>query len=41
MRQFYEVYRNSTFVSTLLTQISWSSHLHILSKTKTIEEKEF
>lgn len=41
MRQFYEVYRNSAFVSTLLTQISWSSHLHILSKTKTIEEKKF
>lgn len=41
MRQFYETYRRDKFVSTLLTQISWSSHLHILSKTKTIEEKEF
>ncbi|MBF0478747.1 MAG: DUF1016 family protein [Candidatus Omnitrophica bacterium] len=41
MRQFYESYRGSKFVSTLLTQISWSSHLHILAKTKTIEEKEF
>jgi predicted nuclease of restriction endonuclease-like (RecB) superfamily len=41
MRQFYEVYRDNEFVSTLLTQISWSCHLHILSKTKTIEEKEF
>jgi len=29
------------FVSTVLTQIPWSSHLHILSKTKTIEEKFF
>ena len=29
------------FVSTLLTQIQWSSHLHILSKTKTPEEKVF
>lgn len=29
------------FVSTLLTQIQWSSHLHILSKAKTIEEKIF
>ena len=41
MRQFYETYQRSKIVSTLLTQISWSSHLHILSKTKTIEEKEF
>lgn len=28
-------------VTTLLTQLQWSSHLHILSKTKTIEEKLF
>jgi len=41
MRQFHETYCHNKFVSTLLTQISWSSHLHILSKTKTIEEKEF
>lgn len=30
-----------TFVSTVLTQIPWSSHLHIMSKTKTPEEKLF
>lgn len=41
MRQFYETYHRNKFVSTLLTQISWSSHLHILSKTKTVEEKAF
>ncbi|WP_312440737.1 PDDEXK nuclease domain-containing protein [Sphingobacterium multivorum] len=29
------------FVSTVLTQIQWSSHLHILSKTKTAEESLF
>ena len=29
MRQFYEIYRRSQFVSTLLTQISWSNHLMI------------
>ncbi|MFW0715602.1 PDDEXK nuclease domain-containing protein [Pedobacter sp. N23S346] len=29
------------FVSTLLTQIPWSSHLHLLSKTKRIEERLF
>jgi predicted nuclease of restriction endonuclease-like (RecB) superfamily len=41
MRQFYETYKDNEIVSTLLTQISWSNHLHILSKTKTTEEKEF
>lgn len=29
------------FVSTVLSQIQWSSHLHILNKTKTAEEKIF
>ena len=29
------------FVSTVLTQIQWSAHLHILNKTKTAEEKLF
>ena len=28
-------------VTTLLTQVQWSAHLHILSKTKTVEEKLF
>ena len=41
MKQFYESYKDAEFVSTLLTQIPWSSHLLILSKTKTLEEKEF
>jgi predicted nuclease of restriction endonuclease-like (RecB) superfamily len=41
MKQFYETYVGSGIVSTLLTQLSWSNHLHILSGTKTIEEKEF
>lgn len=41
MRQFYEVYRDSTIVSAVLTQISWTNHLLILSKTKTKEEQEF
>ncbi len=41
MRQFYEVYRHRAIVSTLLTQISWSCHVLIISKTKSIEEKEF
>ncbi|MHB1680497.1 MAG: DUF1016 N-terminal domain-containing protein [bacterium] len=41
MRQFYETYHNNKFVSPLVTQISWTNHLIILSKTKTNEEKEF
>ena len=41
MRQFYEVYKDYAIVSPLVTQISWTNHLIILSKTKTIDEKEF
>jgi len=41
MKQFYEAYREYPKLSTLLRELSWSSHLHIISKTKTIEEKEF
>lgn len=41
MKQFYETYKDSEFVSTLLTQISWSNHLAILSAAKSLEEREF
>ncbi len=41
MKQFYEAYRKYPKLSTLLRELGWSSHLHILSKSKTIEEKEF
>ena len=41
MRQFYETYRHNQIVSPLVTQLSWTNHLMILSKTKGIEEKEF
>ncbi|ODS34934.1 MAG: hypothetical protein A7316_04695 [Candidatus Altiarchaeales archaeon WOR_SM1_86-2] len=41
MKQFYETYRDNPKLSTLLRELTWSSHLHILSKTKSIEEKEF
>lgn len=40
MKQFYETYKDNEFVSTLLTQISWSNNVKILSSTKSIEEKE-
>ena len=41
MKSFYETYKDDEKLSTLLTEIDWSSHLHILSKTKTPEEREF
>lgn len=34
MKQFYETYCNNEKLSTLLTEIGWSNHLHILSKTR-------
>ena len=41
MKQFYELYKDDEFVSTLLTQISWSNHLIIMSSTKTKKERHF
>lgn len=41
MKQFYEAYPGTEFVSALLTQITWTNHLLILSKTKTAEERQF
>ena len=41
MKQFYETYANYEKVSPLVTQINWTNNLLILSRTKSIEEKEF
>lgn len=41
MKQFYECYKDNEKLSTLLREISWSNNLHILSKTKSMEEREF
>jgi predicted nuclease of restriction endonuclease-like (RecB) superfamily len=41
MRQFYELYKGTEIVSTLLTQLGWSIHLKIMSACKTIEERRF
>ena len=41
MRQFYETYKDDEFVSALLTQISWTNHLLIMSKSKSKKEREF
>ena len=41
MKQFYETYVGNENVSTLLTQLNWSSHLLIMSSSKSDEEREF
>jgi predicted nuclease of restriction endonuclease-like (RecB) superfamily len=41
MRQFYEAYPAKGILSTLLRELPWSSHLHILSRAKRPEEREF
>ncbi len=41
MKQFYETYQGNEKLSTLLTEVGWSNHLHVLAKTKTLEEKVF
>jgi predicted nuclease of restriction endonuclease-like (RecB) superfamily len=41
MMQFFGTYKGNAKLSALLTEITWTNHLHILSKTKTIEEKLF
>lgn len=41
MKKFYETYVDDEFVTTLLSQISWSNHLAIISKAKTSEERHF
>ena len=41
MKQFYETYCGDEFVSALLAQISWTNHLLIMSKAKTVEERHF
>jgi len=41
MKQFYDTYKDNEKVSAVLTQITWTNHLMILSKAKSIEEKEF
>jgi len=41
MKQFYETYKDDEIVSALLTQLSWTNHLLIMSKSKTKEERKF
>jgi len=41
MKQFYENYSGELKLSALLREISWTNNMLILSKTKSLEEKEF
>ena len=41
MRQFFETYRDQPILSPLLRELPWSSNLHILSRSKRPEEREF
>lgn len=41
MKQFYELYKDDEFVSAVLTQISWTNHLIILNRCKSIDERHF
>ena len=41
MKKFYETYNGDEFVSALLTQVSWTNHLAIMTKAKTVEERHF
>jgi predicted nuclease of restriction endonuclease-like (RecB) superfamily len=41
MKKFYETYQPFPKLSPLLRELTWSNNLHILTKTKSIEEKEF
>src|SRR5437667_6620150 len=41
MRQFYEAYRDEPKLSSLVREIGWTNNLVILTRCKTLEEKEF
>jgi predicted nuclease of restriction endonuclease-like (RecB) superfamily len=41
MKQFYETYKDSPKLSPLVREISWTNNLAIMTRCKTIEEKEF
>jgi predicted nuclease of restriction endonuclease-like (RecB) superfamily len=41
MKQFYETYKDNEIVAPLVGQLSWTNNLMILSKAKTVEEREF
>jgi predicted nuclease of restriction endonuclease-like (RecB) superfamily len=41
MKQFYETYKDSQILSTLLRELSWSNNILVMSRAKTDEERLF
>ncbi len=41
MKQFYETYKDNEKLAPVVRELSWTHNLLILSKTKSLEEKEF
>ncbi len=41
MKQFYETYKDAPKLSALLREISWTHNLSIMSRAKSMEEREF
>lgn len=41
MKQFYEIYSGNEKLSALTRELSWTNNLLIISKTNSIEEKEY
>lgn len=41
MRQFFDIYRSEPKLSTLLRELPWSANLHIFTRAKRPEEREF
>lgn len=41
MKQFYETYKDAPKLAALWREISWSNNLAIMTRCKTVEEKEF
>lgn len=41
MKQFYETYKDNQIVSPLARQISWTNNILLLSRTNSMQEKEF
>ncbi len=41
MKQFYDTYRDSKKLSTLLRELTWSANILIIAKAQTAEEREF
>ena len=41
MKQFYETYEDAPKLSPLVREISWTNNLIILTRCKSVKEKEF